>query len=89
MGTDKHTLEHTGDKERTSSNLDVATLKKGTKFRYKGYLYHVLCKCNDNDTTLIIAKKYFGKYRKWWHYEIMEADRFEELVGDGRITKNR
>ena len=88
MGTDKHTLEHTGNKERTSSNLDVATLKKRTKFRYKRYLYHVLCVCEDNDTTLIIVK-YYVKYRKWWHYEIMKADRFEELVGDGRITKNR
>ena len=64
MGTDKHTLEHTGDKERTSSNLDVATLKKGTKFRYKWYLYHVLCKCNDNDTTLIIAKKIFRQIQE-------------------------
>ena len=44
MGTDKHTLNHTGDKGRTSSSLDVATLKKGTKFRYKDYPYHVVGK---------------------------------------------
>ena len=88
MGTDKHTLEHTGNKERTSSNLDVATLKKGTKFRYKRYLYHVLCVCEDNDTTLIIVK-YYVKYRKWWHYEILEADDFEECVELRLITKNK
>ena len=69
------------------SRLSLATLKRGTKFRYQGYLYHVLCVCGDNDTTLIIVK-YFGKYKKWWHYEIMEADRFEELVGNGRITES-
>ena len=72
--------------ENISSSLDVATLKRGTKFRHKGYLYHVLCVCDDNDTTLIIVK-HFVKHRKWWHYDIMEADRFEELVGNGRITK--
>ena len=45
-------------------NLDVATLKRGTKFRYQGYLYHVVDKCDDNGTILIIVK-YFGKYKKW------------------------
>ena len=64
MGTDKHTLEHTGNKERTSSNLDIATLKKGTKFRYKKRLHHVVDKCDDNGTILIVAK-YFGKYKQW------------------------
>lgn len=88
MGTDKHTLKHTGDKGRTSSSLDVATLKKETKFRYKDYLYHVVGKSEDNDTILIIVK-YFGKYKKWWHYEIFEADSFEELVAKGLITKNK
>ena len=71
---------------RTPAKLDIATLEKGTKFRYKRYLYHVLCVCEDNDTTLIIVK-YYVKYRKWWHYEIIEADRFEGLVEDGLITK--
>ena len=71
-----------------SASLDVATLKKGTKFRYKRYPYHVVDKCEDNDTILIIVK-YFGKYKKWWHYEIFEADHFEELVAKGLITKNK
>lgn len=69
----------------SKSNLDIATLKKGTKFRYEGYLYHVVDKCNDDDTTLIITK-YLGKYVEGWHYEVFEADRLEELVGNRRIT---
>ena len=69
-------------------NLDVATLKRGTKFRYQGYLHHVVDKCNDNGTTLIVVK-YFGKYKKWWHYDIMEADDFEERVKLRLITKNK
>ena len=88
MGTDKHTLNHTSDKGRTSSSLDVANLKKGTKFRYQGYLYHVVDKCDDNGTILIIVK-YFGKYKKWWHYEILEADDFDERVELRLITKNK
>ena len=71
---------------RTPAKLDIATLEKGTKFRYKRYLYHVVDKCDDNGTILIVAK-YFGKYKQWWHYEVFEADRFEGLVEDGLITK--
>ena len=63
METDKQTVKDTGNMRHISASLDVATLKKRTKFRYKGCLYHVVDKCYDNDTTLIIVK-YFGKYKK-------------------------
>lgn len=88
METDKQTVIDTGNMRHISSSLDVATLKKGTKFRYKGYLYHVVDKCDDNGTILIIVK-YFGKYKKWWHYEILEADDFDERVELRLITKNK
>lgn len=44
METDKQTVIDTGNMGHISASLGVATLKKGTKFRYKDYPYHVVGK---------------------------------------------
>ena len=71
----------------SKSNLDVATLKKGTKFRWNEDLYHVVDKCYDNDldTTLIIVRC-LTKNEEWWEYDIFVADKLEILVRCGKIT---
>ena len=73
----------------SKSNLDVATLKEGTEFRYDEHLYYVVGKCYDNeyDTTLIIAR-YLSKNEKWWEYDIFVADWFKILVKKGLITES-
>lgn len=44
MGTDKQAVKDTVNMSHTSTCLDVANLKKGTKFRFNERLYHVVDK---------------------------------------------
>lgn len=39
-------------------------------FRYQDRKYHRVLTFEDNGGTFHVVK-FFGKYKQWWHYEIM------------------
>ena len=40
-------------------------------FRWKDRKYHFVLSFDDNGETLYVVK-YYGKYRQWWHYEVID-----------------
>jgi len=47
----------------------------GFTYRYNGYKYHLAGFFFDEGTDFYIVK-YYGKYRQWWHYEIITRYEF-------------
>jgi len=64
--------------------MDVK-LTVGTTFWYQERKYHVVAVVVDGD-ELIYVLKYFGLHKQWWHYEVMEHQRFE-IVLDCHLVK--
>lgn len=69
---------------------DMATEHKvrpiGSTFRYDGRKYHIIGHCYDEDKDgkkLIYIVKFFGKYKQWWHYEVMTSEEFDWHIKDG------
>lgn len=46
------------------------------KYHYNERLYHYVTTIEDNGLKVHIVK-YFGKYRRWWHYECLPDDLLE------------
>ena len=57
----------------------------GTKFRYSGYLYHVLGIFDGYN----VAVKYYGKHTQWWHYEFFHAWKLRICEDNGQIKIKR
>ena len=57
----------------TINNPPYIKLKVGDKFRDKDYLYHVVSTFEDNGETFIVFK-YFGRHKRWYHYELKSQD---------------
>lgn len=58
--------------------------KKGDKFRCDGYLYHIVLPFEDNGEMLYVVK-YYGKYRKWWHYDVFSEFKIEDYYEQVRL----
>lgn len=41
----------------------------GSTFHYLDYKYHIVGYIRDGEETVVVVK-YFGKHRRWWHYEV-------------------
>lgn len=44
--------------------------------------YHIVNIFIDKDVELIVYK-FFGKHKRWWHYEIEEYETFEDCLKAG------
>jgi len=69
------------DDEKKQLKETMEKFPAGTKFRYRGYLYHVLGTFDDYN----LAVKYYGKHHQWWHYEFLHAWTLKIGCEDGRI----
>ena len=45
-------------------------------FRYNDYLYHHVLTFEDNGNKMHVVK-YYGKYKQWWHYEVISDEELE------------
>ena len=59
----------------------IRLLPCGFKYRYGGYLYHVVLSFQDseNEDTMYVVK-YYGKYKQWWHYEVISATMLQDIL---------
>lgn len=60
-----------------------------TFYKRDGIKYHIVNILTDNYVQLIVYK-FFGKNKRWWHYEIEEYEIFETKIKCGSyFTKKR
>ena len=45
-------------------------------FRYNDRKYHLVLSFEDNGRMYYVVK-YFGRYKQWWHYEVISWDELQ------------
>ena len=45
-------------------------------YKRNPYKHHIVAILKDENETQVVYK-YFGKHKRWWHYEIMSLTNFE------------
>ena len=60
---------------------NTSILPQGFKYRDGDYLYHVVLSFRDSGTKdIMYVVKYFGKRKRWWHYEVVSASWIEDIL---------
>lgn len=60
---------------------NTSILPRGFKYRDGDYLYHVVLSFQDSGKKdILYVVKYYGKYKQWWHYEVVSASWIEHLI---------
>lgn len=54
--------------------------KENSTFHYQGYKYHVVMTFEDRGEVFVVVK-YYGKHKRWWHYEVWSLFEFELKTG--------
>lgn len=56
-------------------------LQRGFTFRYQDRLYHIVLAFQDGeDEETMYVVKYYGRYKKWWHYTIMSDFLVKDII---------
>ena len=48
--------------------------------------HHIVSIIQDGDTGIVVSK-YYGIYKQWWHYEIMEIDNMQSYFECGLYSR--
>ena len=48
-------------------------------FRYDDRLYHLVTTFEDNGKKFYVFK-FFGKYKRWWHYELWSELEYDDII---------
>lgn len=78
-------------KSKESNQNNETIFPNGFTFRDRDYKYHVVTHFYDNsngETELFYVVKYFGKKRKYWHFEIQCEDDVKYYIEKYSSTEN-
>lgn len=57
-----------------------------TSFRFRDRRYHLVLSFEDNGQQYYILK-YYGRYKQWWHYEVVSDSEYEWMLDRGTNKK--
>ena len=57
-----------------------------TSFRFHDRRYHLVLPFEDNGQQYYILK-YYGRYKQWWHYEVVSDSMYEWMLDRGTNKK--
>ena len=63
-------------------------LKQNSVFYYENRKCYIVTHL-ENEKNPQIVYKFYGKYKQWWHYEIIDSDSFKWYEEREMITKKR
>lgn len=57
-------------------------------FHWSGYKYHYVTSIEDCGSTQHVLK-WFGRYKQWWHYEVMSDNYLQDILKVIRANRKK
>jgi hypothetical protein len=61
-------------------------LPDGFSYHYDKYRYHVVTHFYDKEELFYVVK-YYGRYKQWWHYEVISQWQYFEIIVKSKTYK--